>query len=828
MSPSPSPTPSPSTTTSSDPTSLANVRSPEQQEGVISRDTNSYAKRLLPHQTHFPRVEPTGIHVIFDHDPLTRIEKIKQITPPDLNFGERVNRELSRLSTYYEVVGLWANYEHRSALLAEKLGLSPENYGKIMDKADMNSLRGFEILCDIAQARGIPFEDVVDVVNNAHRIQPKPTARARMLMMHSIMNSTPVIVADLLSNVTTGTYGFGDGTNTEIFHGKAKVGELSVSATASPRLYKEKGVKDSGLVFRFCVGKMNLKGFEEDHPLYMIDNKVVANIREWHESQFPNTAIESNPLMERMAQLLLVPTHDWGHSWLLYDTQAQSKNFKDWGNDIYEVDHVNDNKLLINYEIVTASMHNYTWRVLFDSDPTLKDDLLTTLNEYHQYSKSLADYIRSKYGDEYGEQVENYMMYIPLSTLPCVVNWRSEEMQRLYQEYPVVHSQVSRILGGFFDKLSSDNDGVPAKSRNGDTVTTAEYIRRYPLQEEIEARLRSERLALLELERGAPRAEFFHAFKKLPSYIADQFTTSIVDPSVLPTLVSAIDQLRSDLSKVRGLLVFEEEFLRRLKIAPSNHLFFSLRRNELDYEALSVCEQDKRVLLVEVPKGVSIKLSPRVRTNLITTVSKQETEATESDMIAFNVKSAHHADEILSAGVGLNGSAQILAMIAKGNELSHVRSVEGAQDIYPLRREVAENVYGRAETGYHEVLARKRLACATGGPVELDLADGSTQKTLRGAFTYIPPKDPHRSFNSDPDPDMHGIEAQVFDRTHKSSSAALVPFQLRKESELTMGADPAEVSRAIHSFIQTLEEINLQIDHGVSDGELGRTLFGDQ
>jgi hypothetical protein len=803
------------------------VSTSENSENNPSREPSSYAKRLLHYPAPFPRVNPTGIHVFFDDDPSTRIERIKNITPPELCFGERVNRELSRLSTYYEVVGLWANYEHRSALLAEKLGLSPENYGKIMDQADMNSLRAFEILCDIAQEKGVPFQDVVDIINKAHRIQPKPTARERMLMMRSIMNSTPVIVADLLAKAKIGSYGFGDGTNCQIFAGKAKIGELSVSATASPRLYKQEGVKGSGLVFRFCVGKLNIQWFEEDHPLFMIDNSVVSDIKEWHASVFPGTPIESNPLLERMAKLLLVPTHDWGHSWLIYDVDAKSKSFQDWGNDIYEVDHLIENKLLINYEVVTAFMHNYTWRILFDSDPTLKEEILSTLQAYHKSAQSLADFVRSKYGEVRGEQLENYLMYIPLSTLPCVIDWRLDKMQELYKQYPDVTTQVSPILGEFFDKLSSDNDGVPAKSKNGGTVTTAEYIRQYPLQEEMEVRLQAERRERLELEQGAPRAEFFHAFRKLPEYIANQFVTSIIDPSVLPTMVSAIEQLRKNLADIPGLRVADEQFLRRLRVAPSNHLFFSLKREELDYDSLTVCEQDKRVLLVEVPKGVRIKLSPQVRTSLITTVSKQETEATENDMIAFNVQSPHHAEQILSAGEGLEGQARILSMIAKGNDLSLISSVEGAQDTYPLTREVAENVYGKAETGYHEVLSRKRLVCGTGGPVELDLSNGSSQKTLRGVFTYIPPKDATFSFNSDPNPDMHGIEAPVFDRTHKASSSILPPFQFRTNSSLTFGADAAKVSHAVHAFIRILEEINLQIDHGNSNGALGRRLFGD-
>jgi hypothetical protein len=786
----------------------------------------SMKERFLPYLGEFPIVEPSGVHVFFKGSIAERVAGIKAITPESFSFATRVNRELERISAYYEAVGLWANVEHRTALLAERLNVPKEQYRALLAESGMNSLVAFGRLLTQAEASGLSPDDIAKVVSQARSIDPKPTARQRMLMMKTVMNSTPVIVADLLSSRNLGNYGFADGQKAQIFAGKAKVGGMSFSATASPRLFKEEGVRNSGYVFRFCVGKCAFAEFEEDHPVYMLDNKVVETITAWHQHSLPDVPLENNPLLVSMTKLLLVPTHDWGHSWLLYDTNAKTQAFKNWGNDIYAVEHLDKNKLLINYEILTASMHKYTWQVLFNSNPRLKPTIMDELSRYHEAVLSFASFVQQQWGDERAHKEENYLMYIPLSTLPCVLDWRMPELGSLLSQYPIVRDQVTQILGNFFDILSSNHDGVPSKSLDGQLISTAEYIRGYPLREEMASRLRQERLeSLVNSATGGISVEAFRAFRDLPACISNQFPESIADPSILPTLAFSLTKLKTALQGEGMDSSQIERVYERVHIAPSGHLFVRLERNEIDYDKFSLCKQDKRALLVEVPEGMEIAIRTRTRASLVSQVTKQHTVATGDDMVAFNVQNSSHAEEILRAGAELSGEQRIQALIAKANELASVQSATGADDIYPIRKTVAARLYGSAETGYRELLGRTRFACASCGPIELPLHDGSVQKTLSGVLVYIPGTEPELSGNNDPDPDLHGIEAGAFDRTYSASASSITPFYLRSNSALVQGADAARVSLALHRFVKDLEEINLQIDLGASSGALGKGLF---
>ena len=786
----------------------------------------SMRERFLPRERELPAPTPSGRHVFFDGSVEERLAGIRGISPSESSFGQRVNGELERVGSYYQAVGAWVTFEHRAKLLANELGVTGDDYRALMSASDMNSLVAFGKLLDQAQERGFSADQIAKVVSEAGAINPKQIARQRMLMMRTVMNSTPVLVSDLLSTRSTGAYGFGDGKAQQIFEGKAHVGDMSFSAIASPRLFKEPDVKDSGYVLRYCVGKVPFRGFEEDHPVYMLDPKIVESLTAWHASAYPNTPIQDNPLISSMINLLLVPTHDWGHSWLLYDANALTDAFKDWGDDIYAVEHRDQNKLIINYEIVVAATHKYTWQVLQDSDPKVLPAILEELRNYHEHVGAFATFVRRRSGEERASKEESYLMYVPLSTLPCVVDWNKSELQGLYRQYPVVAEQTSRILGNFFTILASNDDGVPARSVGGDFKPTAEYIREYPLRLELAERLRQERVRTLSItETGGVASEPFHAFRNLPPQVASQFTGTIPDPSVLPTLSFALERLRSNLSDVGYDQAAIARVLDRVKVMPSGHIFFKLFREELDIDRFSVCEQDKRVLLVSIPEGIQVPLRTRTSVSLMGEVTKQNTVATPSDMLAFNVGSEQLARQILAAGKGLSGEEFMRAIISKGNELVNVESAEGANDIYPIRKEVARRLYGTDATGFRELLGRKRFASATAGPVELDLHDGSTQRTLDGVFVYIPGAESGAVGNMDRDPDLHGIEARVFDRTYSAAAASIEPFSLRAESALTGNVDPTPLTRALHEFMETLSEINLQIDLGSASSELGRGLF---
>lgn len=802
----------------------AQLRPRVSTEGTLGHPSTSLHDRFLPFSRPLPAVQPSGTHVFFQPTVTERVAAIRAVTPAHLTFGERVNREIQRVGSYFEALSLWANTEHRAALLAEGLGIDKQTYRRILKSASMNSVKAFQTLLDIAQERSIPASEVARIISASTAITPQPTARYRMLMMKGLLNVTPVIVSDLLTGVTRGTYGFGDGKTAQIFAGKAQVEDLSMSAIASPRLYRTDGQKDSGYVFRYCVGKLGFDGFEEHHPLYMIDHKVVANLVQWHESAFPNKPLSENPLLTSMARLLLVPTHDWGHAWLLYDRNAQTPEFKEWGDDIYNVEQKDGNKLLINYELITASMHKFTWQMLFDSDPELRPAVMNELADYHQHVTDFSDFVAATQNPEVALKEENYLMYIPLSTLPFVIDWKSRELQSLFDQYPVVKEQITRILGNAFDTLGANLDTVPSRAK-GET-STAEYIRAYPLQTEANERLRQEAKDAVFRYGSHASADIFRAFRAFPETLVRQFGSEIRDPSVFPTIQFAIETLVSELIQAGASPTLVNTCIERMRMAPTGHFFFHLNRNEIDYDRLEVCEQDKRVLLVRVPQGSSVTLEHTARTGLLDTVAKQQTIANE--MVAFNVQNKEVADHILAAAKGLPAKEQLPAMIARAKELSKMSGIEGAGDIYPLRQTVAQEIYGSAETGFRELLGRRRYGVATCGPIMLPLHDGSVQSTLDGVMVYIPKAGSSHNFNDDRDPDMHGIEATSFDRTYLAAATSVNPFRLRPGSVITDGCDPDKVSEALHRFISTLREVNLQFDLGASNRGLGAGLFGHQ
>ncbi len=782
---------------------------------------------LVPQRLPFANIEPTGFHIAFQANPDERIQAIRDVTNSNLSFAGRVNQELARLSPYYQAVGQWANYERRSFVLAEHLGMSELDFKKHLGKHNHITTEAFRELCGMATAKGVDVGEILGLFKEIKAIQPKAYARQRMLMMRTLMNSTPIIVADLLEGKISGNYGFGDLTKTQVFNGKAQIGNLQISATASPRLFKTEGDKNSGYVFRFCVGKCLFDTFEEDHPLYMLDNKVVESLSAWHQARSPGEPLSANPLLQSMVYLLTVPTHDWGHSWLLYDLGARTEEFQKWGNSIYNVEHTVANKLLINYELITASMHNYTWRMLFDANPSLKDSIANELTAYHAYVKDFSEFVKTTYGPERAFQEENYLMYVALSTLPCVLDRSEPVLSRLRAEYPIVQEQTDRILGDFFKILSSNEDGVPSSGKSGDFVGTGEYVSMYPLQSEMEARLLEERKRALINSNGTVRAEYLHAFRALPESIVKQFPSEIPDLTVLPTLVSLMETFKTNVADLPDAKEIFTKFVRSIVVAESGHFFFRLERQDIDYENLQICLQDKRVMLVEVPEGEEVDLRTRIMTSLKEEVTKQRTKATDQDVIAFNVQSPDHAKIILDAGEGLAGTEKIQRMIAVAKDLALLSSIEGAQDIYPLRLSVAKDLYKFQKDGYYESLNRERLACSTVGPLELSLHDGSQQKTLAGALVYLENKDALSRKNQDKDPDIHGIEQGVFDQTYLSTADSLVPFTLRQNSTLSCGSNCELVTKALHQALTTLREINLQIDHGES-ASLASGLFGRQ
>ena len=745
----------------------------------------------------YPEIRINGPVVCFEADVVERSKHIQSLHTQ--TFAATVNTEIKRLDGYYRACSDWLNNASRSKILVEKLGIKPDDYEQIAKANGYLSHKVLDVLTDIAHEKGHDDTQIRCWLTEAKLVNVKALARQRMLMMESVLHATPIIMRDPFEGNSTGSYGFGDGKKTQIFEGKAEVAGLKYSAVASPRMH--------GYVFRFAVCNADKDNYHDNNPALILDNHIVDTIEAWHRDTRPGEALDANPLLKNMADSLFPNIHDWIHSWLLYDVKAKSENFKQWGADIFfNVDHLVKNKLVINYELLSMSLHRYVWNTMFEHNPDLKGQLYDKLEHYLDQVGQFGAWVKQKQGPEEAIKQKDYLAYAVLSNICFVIDPNEPRMAAIMARYPDVQNQIQRILGKALDLLHSDIKGVPSQFKSGDIEEVAGYVTRYPMPDEVSAGLKHHRIGNKSgketLIGGDARKRIYTEnmaqYEMLPESIREQIVT-IRDSDTYRILNDALAKLPEELRKA---------FIERVVLDDAGRMFFRINRNEINLEEMDLRSQDKRVLLVRVPEGEQVILHPRVRVSLLEEVKRQETVATDQDVVAFNIPDSHIAEEILRAGA----SSNIPAMIAKAKDLA-ASGIDGADDIYPLSLQKAEALFGFGNNGFYERLNRQRYAAQGIGPLVMKLQDGSDQKLFNGAMVYIY-FDNNPKFNEESNPDLHFVEQKDFIRTHKEPSGVqgIRPFHLKTSSQLMQISK--DVGTILPEFLNTLNQINRTIDYG--------------
>ncbi len=751
---------------------------------------------MSSHAHRYSDVKIAGPVICFDKDSGGLVGQVASLH--DKPFAETVNEEIRRLDGYYRACSDWLNNAARAQRIAEHLEITEPEYAAIAKEEKYLSNHVLERMRSLAADKGHAQPVVSGWEDEASLVSVKNIARQRMLMMQSVLHSTPVIMRDPFAGQKAGEYGFGDGKTTQIFEGKASVGDMKFSAVASPKLH--------GYTFRFAVCNVPKDGYHDHNPAMILDSRIADNLEQWNRQTRGDATLAQNPLMSKMADSLYPNVHDWIHSWLLYDVQAKSDSFKQWGADIFfNVDHLVKNKLVINYEMLSMSLHRYVWNTMFDKNPQLKEQLYENLESYLDQAHQFGQWVAEKDGPKAGKEQEEYMAYAVLSNISFILDPKEERMARIMDKYPPVRDQIQRILGKALDLLHSDIRGVPSQFKAGDIEEVAGYVMRYPMADEIKAQLKKSRIGAGSGEAiaigGDPKKRIYTEnmaeYEALPVQISSQIHT-IRDSSTYGMLNKALAKIPEAL---------REEYINRIILDDAGRMFFRVHRAELDLEQTDLRTQDKRVLLVQVPKGQKLDLHPRVQVNLLEEVKRQQTVVTDKDVVAFNVSDAHVAAQILAAGHG----SDIPLMIKKAKDLA-VSGIEGADDIYPLLAQKAQQLFQFKDNGFYESLGRERFAARGAGPLIMKLQDGSDQKLFNGVVLYIP-FDKEKTFNNDPDPDLHFIEQKDFRRTHKepSGTAGLKTIALKADSRI---AGTPENMRDMNAFLEELQKINHTIDFG--------------
>jgi len=618
--------------------------------------------------------------------------------------------------------------------------------------------------------------------------------RQRAAMMGAVLSSTPVLLRDPWGGKSiTVQYGFTDF--------KAEVDGISFSAIATPR-YK-------GIPFRFAVMKHEHDGFTDNNPAMIMSDEFCDAFGLYNAEQYGNRQPEDNPLIIAMAKNLKPNIHDRFHNWLLYDVQAASDVFRQWGNDIYFVEHADKNPLLINYEYVAMCFHLYGYQMLFDKNPNLKGDMYRRLEnciaEIEQFGRFLGKRTQPK-----AAEIQESTVYAVLSNICFVLDPYEDRFQNLLEPYPDVRQKLLEVrhdgkgIGHTLQRLHGYEDGIPSQKYGGAPEAVIEYILRYPLVDEIRTKLKVQRSDARPddwqvIDGKRIYTMNLESYLALPPALKDQIHT-VNDSGVFAKINAALRDLPEPL---------RQGVIQRTEVSEEGYFFLRLDREEIDYTQFETRTQDKRILLIDIPDGRESNFTNDKKLSIKDRVKKQDFHLIGGkDVLAINVRDETAASEILDYARTEDGIDPELA-IAKAKELAAMTGEKSAGDLYKIERNVAVALYNFTTSDFYQATLEKFVAQSP-GPVIMQLRSGGDQRLIKGAFVYLAlGEDPA----TDPNPDCHLIENVDYQRDYGERTDILRPMRLRENSSLIQNEGDQD---EVNSFLKTLHKVNYQITHGAA------------
>lgn len=749
-------------------------------------------------------------------------------TPPDLPetlvyFGP--TRDLARLHAG-ESFGTRLEREiriHQGQIRAENLLLN--TVAKYQHIADTHDIPRDELNAILREHR-YHLEDTKTALMARHAIpeeafshplsfEPVDTAdfmRQRAAMIGAVLSSTPVMLRDPWGGrPVTAQYGFSDF--------KAEVDGIGFSAVATPRF--------KGIRFRFAVMKHEHDGYTDNNPAFIMSDEFCDAFALYNEERHGGRPDCENPLLIAMATNLKPNIHDRFHNWLLYDINAASETFKQWGDDIYFVEHADKNPLLINYEYVALCFHLYGYQMMFDKNPGFKDQMYDRLEDCVREIQAFGSFLQDKNHPQ-AIALEESTLYAVFSNICFVLNPFEPRFQALLAPYADIRDKLLEVradgkgIGGTLQRLHGYEDSVPSQKFGGAREAVIEYILRYPLAEEIREKLNAERRASTP-DDFQPHDGFATGtialgnYHTLPPALRDHVCAAR-DPQVFAKIDRALQSLPPAIREV---------FAARTEISDEGYFFFRLGRDELDYTGFDARDQVKKLLLVDIPAGQDVNFTNEKKLAIGSRVKKQDFHLTGGrDVLAINVHDEAVALDILNQAQ-LSGTVDPDTAIAQARKFSALTGADSVGDLYKIERSVAARLYDFKSSGFHTAVIQKHLAQAP-GPVVMQLHSGGDQRLVKGAFVYLPlGKDPAR----DADPDCHLIENTDYRHDYNTAQGTdnLTPARLKPGTPLA--AHP-NATALWTGFLQTLHEANFQITHGAAStakffrsGPAGPSLF---
>ena len=615
-------------------------------------------------------------------------------------FRQRLEAEIAAHQGHIYAENLLLNTIARFREVALAKGKTREAFNQMVRDAryDLTTLKN--------QMRMIAQDTDLDQLPKDGAINTADLMRQRAAMLGAVMSSTPILVRDPWDDkpVTT-KYGFTDA--------KATVGNIGFSAVATPR-YKD-------IPYRFAVMKHEHDGFVDHNPAIILSNAFCDAFNNYRSKA--GCTANDHPLMHAMVTALKPSVHDRFHNWLLYDTDAKSEAFKAWGDDIFLVDHKDQNPLLINYEQIALCFHLYVHqtlaRLIDDHEDTIYAQFKTCIAEIEAFRQHMITC-----GNPQADNIADATIYLIASNICFVLDPFTHRFRSCLAGVPGVYDRIvslqqnGRGIAYTLRMLHGGSDTVPSLRYGGAKEAVCEYVLRYPLVEEIQARQGSK--------------------KRL----------------------SEDEAIRAILKGIAPPLF--EKLSNRIVVDDSGFLFLRIERSEIDYASFTIRHQEKRVLLVDIPEGQTVTFESTRRVSLLEKVTKQRFELYGGrDVLAVNVRDEQIALSILEKARTTQG-VDPQVVVAQAQYLAQLTGNTEVSDLYSLSKPKAQSaeLYQFRETGFYVRRLEKRVASSV-GPIILNLENGDDQRLLRGVFIHIPFDE---TPGNDLSPDCHLMEQRDYQR----------------------------------------------------------------
>ncbi len=259
--------------------------------------------------------------------------------------------------------------------------------------------------------------------------------------------------------------------------------------------------------------------------------------------------------------------------------------------------------------------------------------------------------------------------------------------------------------------------------------------------------------------------------------------------------------------------------MQHTEISDEGLAFFRIDRNDLDYTKFAKKEQNKRVLLIDIPKGEELSFTNTKTLGVQKQIVKQNFHLTAGeDVLAINIRNEEAAKMILDYAT-INGKVDPIRALKKAKVLKEINSFNEAADLYKLQKNIAISLYDFEESGHYTKNLTKFLAKIP-GPAVIDLHSGGDQMLVRGAAIYIPHgKKPEK----DDDPDTHFIENTDYKRDYANTVNTdddLPAISFKDSSRL------AEHVSSIFKYMAELRNLNNEITLGQKQADRARQYGG--